>query len=85
MEDASIHNLGHTDSKGSDEYNLALFDRRAEAVRAWLASHGIKDAAITTEDRGESEPVAPNVHDDGSDNSEGRQLNRRAEFVVSSE
>ena len=74
--------LGHTDSKGADDYNQTLSERRADAVRDWLAGHDVRADAMTTEGRGEAEPVAPNQHPDGSDDPEGRQQNRRVEFIV---
>ena len=79
---AKVGIFGHTDSKGSDAYNLALSERRAGAVRDWLAMVGISEAAMSVAGRGENEPVAPNSKPDGSDDPEGRQLNRRVEFVI---
>ncbi|AGT08998.1 OmpA family protein [Paracoccus aminophilus] len=73
---------GHTDSKGSDAYNLALSDRRAASVKAWLSEDGVAAGRMTTEGHGEAEPVAPNEHTDGSDDPEGRQKNRRVEFTI---
>ena len=75
---------GHTDSKGSEEYNLALSQRRADAVKAWLIEKGgLKDVKIVTKGYGESKPVAPNTKPDGSDNPKGRAKNRRVEIYVS--
>lgn len=85
IEEPRILILGHTDSKGNDAYNQALSERRAKSVRTWLAFRQIAESAMTTEGKGENEPVAPNSRDDGSDNPEGRQLNRRVEFVISTE
>jgi outer membrane protein OmpA-like peptidoglycan-associated protein len=73
---------GYTDSKGSDTYNAKLSDRRANAVKSWLASHGIKAASLQAHGRGASKPVAPNKHPDGSDDPEGRQKNRRVEITI---
>jgi len=67
--------IGHTDSKGSDAYNMALGMRRAVAVRDKLIEFGLDPARIIgVESRGESEPIAPN------DTAEGRFENRRIEF-----
>lgn len=66
--------VGHTDSTGSDEYNMALSHRRANAVKDYLVRHGISAARLTTEGRGEREPVASNA------TAEGRYQNRRIEF-----
>jgi peptidoglycan-associated lipoprotein len=65
---------GHTDERGSDEYNLALGQRRAAQVKRYLVSKGIDGARLTTQSVGESQPAVQ-----GSD--EGAfQQNRRAEF-----
>jgi outer membrane protein OmpA-like peptidoglycan-associated protein len=65
---------GHTDSVGSDAYNLRLSRRRAQAVVEWLVAHGIDRARITAVGRGEAEPVEQN------DSLPGRQANRRVEI-----
>lgn len=68
---------GHTDSKGSDEYNQVLSKRRAQAVVNWLVSKGISKDRLTYEGYGESRPLASN-----DDEEEGRELNRRTEFKI---
>ncbi|MCB4824593.1 OmpA family protein [Roseicella aerolata] len=74
--------VGHTDSVGSDEYNDQLSRRRAEAVRSWLGANGGNGLPpLRAEGRGEREPVAPNSQD-GRDNPEGRQKNRRVEVLL---
>lgn len=74
---------GHTDSKGSDEYNDALSRRRAESVHRYLAERdGIAARAYDVRGFGEKRPVAPNQHADGSDDPAGRQKNRRVEIVL---
>jgi outer membrane protein OmpA-like peptidoglycan-associated protein len=70
---------GHTDSVGSDEYNMQLSEKRAEAVREYLISQGISDANVTAKGFGKTMPVASN------DTAAGRQQNRRVELVVSGE
>lgn len=67
---------GHTDSRGSDEYNVALGQRRARAVRDYLVQRGIAASRITLDSRGEEQPVAQ-----GEDESAWSQ-NRRAEFEI---
>ena len=67
---------GHTDSKGSDDYNLKLSMQRAAAVKAFLVKEGIADSRLTTRGLGESQPVASNDTDDG------RAQNRRVELKV---
>jgi outer membrane protein OmpA-like peptidoglycan-associated protein len=74
---------GHTDSKGSDAYNQKLSERRANAVRDWLANReGLKNMRFATRGFGAKKPVAPNTTPDGSDDPEGRQKNRRVEIIV---
>lgn len=72
--------VGHTDSKGTIEYNEALGLSRAEAVATALADLGFEN--VTAASAGELEPIAPNTLDDGSDNPDGRQLNRRVTVEV---
>lgn len=75
--------VGHTDDVGSDEYNDDLSLRRAESVRdalsGALASAG---AEVVVVGAGEEDPVAANSNDDGSDNPEGRQRNRRVTVSI---
>ncbi|NHZ88528.1 OmpA family protein [Massilia sp. CCM 8733] len=68
--------VGHTDSVGSDAYNQKLSMRRAEAVKAYIASKGVDSARIYTEGKGESQPVADN------NSAEGRAKNRRVTVEV---
>jgi peptidoglycan-associated lipoprotein len=72
----TIRISGHTDERGSDEYNLALGQRRAAAAKAYLVQHGIADARVETISYGEERPVAQ-----GSDEGAYSQ-NRRAEFEI---
>ncbi|MEO7083371.1 MAG: peptidoglycan-associated lipoprotein Pal [Gemmatimonadaceae bacterium] len=72
----TIRISGYTDERGSDEYNLALGQRRAGAVKAYLVQHGIADGRIETISYGEERPIAQ-----GSDEAAWSQ-NRRAEFEI---
>ena len=72
----------HTDSKGSDAYNMKLSQQRAESVVKYLRKRGISKERIVAKGYGEERPIAPNQHEDGSDNPEGRAKNRRTEFRV---
>ena len=72
----------HTDSKGTDEYNLKLSDARAKSVVDYLLSKGIDPSRLVSKGYGESTPIADNTNPDGSDNPDGRQLNRRTEFKI---
>lgn len=71
---------GHTDSKGGDDYNQSLSERRAAAVLEALLARGLALKA-SAKGYGESRPVAPNQLQ-GQDNPAGRQLNRRVEIFV---
>lgn len=73
----SLEVEGYTDSVGGDALNLALSQRRANAVRAALVSRGVEGSRITTNGMGKASPVASN------DTAEGRQRNRRVEIVIS--
>jgi peptidoglycan-associated lipoprotein len=67
---------GHCDERGSDEYNLALGNRRATSTKQYLTSHGVDAGRIETVSFGEERPVASG-HDEGS-----WAQNRRAEFEI---
>jgi len=67
---------GHTDSKGSDEYNQKLSEDRASAVRGYLIAHGIDSSRLVAVGQGESQPIATN------ETALGRARNRRVEFHV---
>lgn len=68
---------GYTDSIGSEEYNQQLSEKRADTVRAYLVSNGVKPDSISAEGFGKSNPVADNS------TASGRKLNRRVDMVVS--
>ena len=74
--DTLIRVEGHTDSRGSEEYNLDLSIRRAESVRSLLLQRNVADSRIEMIGYGETIPVANN------DTPEGRQMNRRVEIKV---
>ncbi|GGC29322.1 cell envelope biogenesis protein OmpA [Novosphingobium marinum] len=74
--DSLIDVYGHTDSTGSDAYNMDLSKRRADAVARYLISRGVNSARIQTQGFGESYPVADNS------TPEGRALNRRVEIKI---
>ncbi|MBS0193472.1 MAG: OmpA family protein [Proteobacteria bacterium] len=74
---------GHTDSIGSDAYNMKLSERRAKVVYDFLIKNGV-DAGrlIGPHGYGKTRPIAPNTNPDGSDNPAGRAENRRTELNV---
>lgn len=73
---------GHTDSRGGDDYNMVLSQRRADSVKNWLVAAGAVGGVLFAKGLGESKPIALNENPDGTDNPEGRQKNRRVEIVV---
>jgi outer membrane protein OmpA-like peptidoglycan-associated protein len=72
-----VNVMGHTDSTGSDQYNLELSQRRANSVTQYLIARGLMPQRFIVQGFGESRPVATN------DTPEGRQLNRRVEIQIS--
>lgn len=74
--DRTIIVEGHTDSQGSDAHNLDLAQRRAEAVRTFMAQRGYDSTRIRAVGIGEARPIADNA------TPEGRANNRRVEVIV---
>lgn len=72
----------HTDIMGDETYNMNLSEARAGKVVAYLIGKGIDKNRLQSKGFGSTLPVAPNKHDDGTDDAEGRQKNRRTEFKV---
>lgn len=72
----------HTDSKGTDAYNLKLSNARAKSCVDYLLGKGIPQNRVISKGYGESRPIAPNTLPNGKDNPNGRQQNRRTEFKV---
>lgn len=68
--------IGHTDSKGTDSYNMSLSQRRAMSVKNYAQMQGIASSRLTTQGRGETEPIADNSTE------AGRAQNRRVEIVI---
>ncbi|HEY9097831.1 MAG TPA: OmpA family protein [Thiobacillus sp.] len=73
--DTKVEVAGHTDSQGSDAYNMSLSQRRADAVRSYLVGKGVAADRLTAKGYGETSPVASNDTDDG------RYKNRRVELI----
>ncbi|MFT5752010.1 MAG: outer membrane protein OmpA-like peptidoglycan-associated protein [Flavobacteriales bacterium] len=81
---AIINARSHTDSRGSDDYNMSLSDKRAKSTVAWIISKGIDRTRITGNGYGESQHL--NECSNGVKCSkEDHQLNRRSEFIVVSQ
>jgi len=74
---------GHTDSKGSNEYNQTLSEKRAISVRDWFISDGgLSNVQFVTKGFGELKPVVSNTTEEGVDDPIGRQRNRRVEIII---
>ena len=68
--------LGHTDSDGSEAYNQALSERRAQSVSSYLSGHGVASVRMATKGYGEMQPIASN------ETPAGKQANRRVEIKI---
>lgn len=75
-EDTILMIVGHTDSRGDEDYNLRLSERRAQSASRYMVSQGLSSSRIQIVGRGENEPIAEN------DSDEGRQENRRIEVAI---
>jgi len=80
--DIAVELSSHTDSKGSNNFNIELSQKRADKAVEYIVSKGIAKSRIVAKGYGESRPVAPNKLENGNDNPEGRAINRRTEFKV---
>jgi peptidoglycan-associated lipoprotein len=72
----SLTLTGHTDERGTAEYNLALGQRRAAQVKRYLVARGVADARLSTQSLGDSQPAVMGTDDSAF------QMNRRAEFEI---
>jgi outer membrane protein OmpA-like peptidoglycan-associated protein len=77
----NVEIYSYTDSKGTDEYNMALSQRRAQSVLDYLEKSGVDRGRMVAKGFGKKLPAAPNTIG-RKDNPEGRQLNRRTEFRI---
>jgi outer membrane protein OmpA-like peptidoglycan-associated protein len=75
-QDTDILIEGHTDSTGSEDYNMDLSIRRAQSVSSYLATNKVLPTRFTVVGYGETQPIADNT------TIEGRQLNRRVEIAI---
>jgi outer membrane protein OmpA-like peptidoglycan-associated protein len=73
---------GHTDGKGSEQFNIQLSKQRADAVAGWLKQKGIPASRLKVIAHGSNQPVAPNQNPDGSDDPAGREKNRRVQLIT---
>jgi peptidoglycan-associated lipoprotein len=77
--EAVIKIEGHCDERGTEEYNLALGEKRAKTAKDYLVNYGIDESMISIVSFGESRPIDP------GQNEEAWAKNRRADFIVISE
>ena len=75
-DDTTLMIVGHTDSRGDEDYNMRLSERRAQSARTYMISQGLSSSKIQIAGRGELEPISENETD------EGRQKNRRVEVAI---
>lgn len=75
-EDTTLMIVGHTDSRGAEDYNMRLSERRAESASRYMIAQGVSSSRIQIVGRGELEPLSENETD------AGRQLNRRVEVAI---
>jgi len=75
-DDTEIVVQGHTDSSGSDDYNLELSEKRAKTVRNYLVQNSVSSPRFTIEGYGEAMPIASN------ETTNGKQQNRRVEVAI---
>ena len=78
--DYQLRIIGYADSRGTDEYNQGLSERRAEAVKRYFTDKGVETGRIITEGRGETEPAAPNTTPAGM--SKNRRVEFKFEFIL---
>jgi outer membrane protein OmpA-like peptidoglycan-associated protein len=82
LPNSTLKLYGYADAMGSAQYNLSLSEKRAVAAMKFLVSLGIEAKRLSAIGLGETNFAAINSNPDGSDNPEGRKLNRRVEFEV---
>ena len=68
---------GHTDNIGTQQYNMVLSERRAQAVVDYLVKNGISNGRLVAKGYGKSRPIVSN-----DDEIDGRELNRRVQFKI---
>lgn len=73
---------GHTDSIGPEKFNMLLSKKRANSVAKLLKEYGVAAERLGQAWYGETRPLVPNKLSNGADNSDGRSVNRRVEFIV---
>lgn len=81
--DSPMQINGHTDNKGSDDYNQKLSEKRAESVKKYLLEKfSVESSRLKAKGFGESKSISENAKPDGTDSPDGRQKNRRVEVVI---
>ena len=82
LPNAIIEIGSHTDNIGKEDFNLKLSKKRADDVVQYLKDKGVSEERLVAKGYGWSSPVAPNQFPDGTDNPEGRRLNRRTQIRI---
>lgn len=82
LPNAIIEIGSHTDNIGTEDFNLKLSQKRADEVTKYLEAKGISEDRLVAKGYGYSQPIAPNQFPDGTDNPEGRRLNRRTQIRI---
>src|SRR5205085_1885488 len=82
-DELSVRIVGYADQIGSEEYNLSLSQRRADAVKTYLTEHGVPETAVSVEARGETDPIVSCEGRQGTTLINCLQPNRRAEIEFS--
>ena len=82
MPEYTLKLFGYADAMGSAQYNLTLSEKRAISAMKYMISLGIETKRLSAVGLGETNFVAINTNPDGSDNPDGRKLNRRVEFEI---
>jgi outer membrane protein OmpA-like peptidoglycan-associated protein/tetratricopeptide (TPR) repeat protein len=78
----SVEVIGHADAMGEEDYNLELSRKRARSVADYLSAKGISSSRFIAKGLGEQENIAINYNPDGTDNPDGRKLNRHVEVKL---
>jgi len=80
--DLAVEISGHTDAKGTNKYNMQLSRERAQSVVDYMVEMGIEPGQLIAKGYGNTQPIASNTNPDGTDNPEGRAMNRRIELKI---
>lgn len=80
--DINVELIGHADALGDEKYNKLLSERRAQHAKEYLVNKGIAETRVSIKGEGEKKHIAINKNPDGTDNPDGRKLNRRVDIQL---